>query len=185
MRKFYTRRGDDGTTGLLGGGRVPKDNPRPETVGTIDEANAALGLARATCQATQSSEIILTIQRDLYSAMGEVAATQGNAERFRIINEKRVDWLEAQIEMLSQSIEPPKEFIVPGDTPAGAALDLARTIIRRAERRLVSLWRDEQIENRQLLRYFNRLSSLCFALELLETQIAGQDSPTFAKHNNT
>lgn len=184
MDKFYTRRGDDGTTGILGGGRLPKDHPRPEAVGTIDEANAALGLARSSCKTDQSAEIILAVQRDLYGLMGEVAATPENAERFRVIDAERVEWLEAQIEHLSKSVEPQSEFIVPGDTHAGAALDLARTVVRRAERRLTTLWREDEIENPELLRYLNRLSSLCFVLELFENQAAGQSKPTIAKHNS-
>lgn len=183
MNKFYTSRGDDGTTGILGGGRVPKDHPRPEAVGTIDEANAALGVARAACQSTQSAEMILVIQRDLYGLMGEVAATIENAERFRVIDNKRVEWLETQIEELSKTVDTQSEFIVPGDTAAGAALDLARTIVRRAERRLTGLWRDNEIENPELLRYLNRLSSLCFVLEIFETQASGKKGPTLAKHN--
>jgi cob(I)alamin adenosyltransferase len=183
MNTFYTRRGDDGTTGILGGGRVPKDDPRPEAVGTIDEASAALGMARAACQTSQSAEMILIIQRDLYGLMGEVAATPDNAARFRVIDAARVEWLEEQIEVLSNSVEPQKEFIVPGDTPAGAALDLARTIVRRAERRLTSLWGAQEITNPELLRYLNRLSSLCFVLEIFETQASGKDSPTLAKLN--
>lgn len=183
MDKFYTSRGDDGTTGILGGGRVPKDDPRPEAIGAIDEANAALGVARAVCQTIESAGIILTIQRDLYGLMGEVAATRDNAEKFRVIDAARVKWLEAQIETLSESIAPQREFIVPGDTSTGAALDLARTITRRAERRLVTLWQSNEIENCQLLRYLNRLSSLCFVLELHENQAAGREQPTLARQN--
>jgi len=181
MTKFYTRKGDDGTTGLLGEGRVRKDAPRLEAVGTLDEANAALGLARSICQALESSEILLTVQRDLYSLMAEVAATPENAEKFRSIDHSRVSWLETQIGVLEQSVSPTNEFIVPGDSPSGAALDLARTIVRRAERRLTSLQLSGELENPDLLRYLNRLSSLCFVLELLENQQAGQQNPTLAK----
>ena len=172
MTNFYTRTGDNGTSGLLGEGRVPKDHPRLEAVGTIDEANAALGVARAACQSSFSPEILLTIQRDLYGLMAEVAATPENAARFRCIDAERVTWLEEQTDMIGASVEMPKGFIVPGDTPAGAALDLARTVVRRAERRTVSLWQAGEIENPELLRYLNRLSSLCFVLELLENQTA-------------
>lgn len=183
MSDFYTSRGDDGTTGILGGGRVPKDHPRPEAVGAIDEANAALGIARTACETSKSAELILTIQRDLYGLMGEVAATPKNAEKFRVIDADRVGWLEAQIADLSASVDPQSEFIVPGDTHAGAALDLARTIVRRAERRLATLWHAGEIENDQLLPYLNRLSSVCFVLELYENQAAGKSKPTLAKQN--
>ena len=170
MTNFYTRTGDDGTSGFLGEGRVPKDHPRLEAVGAIDEANAALGVARAACQAHRSPEILITVQRDLYGLMAEVAATPENAARFRIINTERVAWLEEHIEMIGASVEMPTGFIVPGDTPAGAALDLARTVVRRAERRTVSLWQAGEIENPELLRYLNRLSSLCFVMELVENR---------------
>ncbi len=183
MTKFYTRRGDDGSTGILGGGRVPKDHPRPEAVGTIDEANAALGVARAACQTRECAEMILTIQRDLYGLMGEVAATPENAEKFRVIDANRVKWLEVQITNLSTSVDPQSEFIVPGDTLAGASLDLARTIVRRAERRLTTLWHAKEIENVELLRYLNRLSSVCFVLELFENKAAGNSQPTLAKNS--
>jgi len=181
MPKFYTRTGDDGTTGLLGEGRARKDAPRLEAVGALDEANAALGLARASCQAPQSPEILLTAQRDLYGLMAEVAATPENAVKFRTIDASRVAWMEAQIAIIEQNVQPTKEFIVPGDSRSGAALDLARTVVRRAERRLASLHLAGELENPNLLRYLNRLSSLCFVLELLENQHAGRENPTLAK----
>lgn len=181
MTKFYTRTGDDGTTGLLGAGRASKDDPRLEAVGALDEANAALGLARSACRASQSPEIILTAQRDLYGLMAETAALPEHAARFRAIDASRVAWLEAQIETIEALVPPTNEFIVPGDTPAGAALDLARTVVRRAERRLTSLQRAGGLQNPELLRYLNRLSSLCFVLELLENSQAGKTTPTLAK----
>ena len=181
MKRFYTRRGDDGYTGLLGEGRVAKYDPRIEAVGTLDEANAALGFARATAQTAASQAILLVVQRDLYGAMAEVSADPENAAGFRTINMGRVGWLEEQTDALSQTIEMPKEFIVPGDTPAGAALDLARTIVRRAERQVANLFHRGDLENEALLNYLNRLSSLCFALELLEIHSSGKIKPTLAK----
>ena len=181
MSNFYTGTGDDGTTGLLGEGRVPKQHPIPETVGTVDEATAALGLARASCQAQQSAAIVLTVQRDLYHLMAELAATPENASRFRKIDSGRVGWLEKQIDELGKLVEMPREFIVPGDSLAGAALALARTVVRRAERRVAQLIHEGMVENVELLRYLNRLSSLCFVLELLENQVQGAQKPTLAK----
>lgn len=181
MAKFYTRTGDDGTTGLLGEGRARKDAPRLEAVGALDEANAALGVARAACQIPLSPEMILTIQRDLYSLMAEVAATPENAAKFRSIDADRVTWLEDQIATIEAQVEPTNEFIVPGDTPAGAALDLARAIVRRAERRVTGLHLDGELENPELPRYLNRLSSLCFVLELLENQKSEAGKSTLAK----
>ncbi|MBC8506723.1 MAG: cob(I)yrinic acid a,c-diamide adenosyltransferase [Chloroflexi bacterium] len=178
MNKYYTGTGDEGTTGVLGGERLPKHHPRIEAVGNIDEVTAAMGFARANCQSESTAKIILQVQQDLYGLMSEVAALPENAEKFRVIDEARVSWLEEQIENIQKNVEPPKEFIIPGDTPNGAALDLARTIVRRAERRVAELFHAGEVENLQILRYLNRLSSLCFALELLETQAGGKDRPT-------
>ncbi len=173
---FYTKTGDDGYTGLLGAGRVPKYHPRPETCGTIDEATAALGLARAFSKAPQSAEILLQVQRDLYGLMAEVAATPENAERFRSISAERVAWLEAQADALQEVVAMPKIFILPGDSQAGGFLALARTIVRRAERLVTRLLHAGDLQNPELGRYLNRLSSLCFALELLENQAAGKET---------
>jgi cob(I)alamin adenosyltransferase len=181
MSAFYTATGDDGYTGLLKGGRVAKTDPILDAVGTIDEANAALGLGRSISQTDLSKKMILTIQGDLYHLMAEVSASPENADRFRKIDLKRVAWLEAQIDILGAEVQMPTEFIVPGDSLPGAALDLARTAIRRAERRVTGLVHEGVIENHELLRYLNRLSSLCFMLECYENQIAGKDSPTYAR----
>lgn len=181
MSQFYTRKGDDGFTGLLGAGRVPKYHPQTEAVGVVDEATAALGLARAVCRAGGAAVLLLDVQRDLYNLMAEVAATPENAARFRKIDAKRVAWLESQVDAISQGIEMPTEFIVPGDSQAGACLALARTIIRRAERRIVELVHSGDVENSELIRYLNRLSSLCFVLELQENQAAGMEKLTLAK----
>ncbi len=181
MTRFFTGTGDDGFTGILGEGRVPKYHPRPEAVGTIDEATAALGVARATCKADQIASILVTIQRDLYNVMAEISATPEMAIGFRVIGEKHVAWLESQADKLSGIVQIPSDFILPGDSPGGAALDMARTIVRRAERLVAQLVHSGEIENLDLLRYLNRLSSLCFVLELLENQAFGKPNPTLAK----
>jgi cob(I)alamin adenosyltransferase len=181
MTQFYTRTGDDGFTGLLGEGRVPKYHPRMETVGIIDEATSALGLARTACLENQNKEILLTAQRDLYNLMAEIAATPENAVRFRTIDKKRVDWIETQMDTLGENLEMPNEFIIPGDSYAGAALALSRTVVRRAERQVARLLHSGDIENLELLRYLNRLSSLCFVMEQRENHAAGSSAPTLAK----
>lgn len=181
MSSFFTRTGDDGYTGLLKEGRVAKYHPIPDTVGALDEATASLGLARSMCQSEQTRQLILTIQRDLYSLMAEISASPDNAERFRKIDGNRVAWLEEQTDLISQVIDIPKEFIVPGDSMAGAALSLARTIVRRAERQTAYLVHEHVVENNELLHYLNRLSSLCFVLELFENQVVGKVNPTLAK----
>ena len=176
MSKFYTRKGDDGTTGLLGEGRLPKYHPRMEAIGTLDETTATLGLARALSHSPPVNEILLQIQRDLYSLMAEVAATPENAEKFRSIDAARVDWLESQTDAVSETVTMPTEFILPGETRGGGALSLARTVARRAERRIAELLADGELDNLELLRYLNRLSSLCFVLELAENQFDGKEA---------
>jgi cob(I)alamin adenosyltransferase len=172
---FFTRRGDDGTTGLLGKGRVSKHDARIEAVGTIDEASAAIGLARAMVREERTGPLLLQAQRDLYRLMAEVAATPENARQFHFEAE-RVAWLEQQIEALSQFVQMPGEFIIPGDTPGEAALSMARAIVRRAERRLVELFDRKKIHNPALQQYLNRLSSLLFTLELVENRAAGKET---------
>lgn len=176
MTSFYTRTGDDGTTGLLGKGRISKADARLEALGSVDEASATLGLARALSLAEQTASILIEVQRDLYRLMSELAATPENAARFQSIDAARVTWLEAQIDAISAVTDMPQEFILPGETPAGAALSLGRTIVRRAERRVVALKEVGGVSNSELVRYLNRLSSLCFILELFENQTAGKKS---------
>jgi len=172
--------GDDGTTGLLGEGRLPKYAPRLETLGTLDEASAALGLARALSRSARTAALLAEAQRDLYTLMAELATTPGNEAHFRTLDEARLEWLESQAEAIDTQVSVPQEFILPGDSPAGAALALGRTVVRRAERRVAELLDKGETANRLLLQYLNRLSSLCFALELLENQESGK-STTLAK----
>ena len=178
---LYTRSGDDGFTGLLGEGRVAKYMPQPEAYGTVDEASAAMGIARASALGERSRVLILTAQRDLYHMMAELASTQQVAEQFRKIDAARVQWLETETDALTASIEFPREFVVPGDALSAAHLDLARTIVRRAERIVVHLVHDGLVENLELVRYLNRLSSLLFVLSLYEAALAGVTSVTLAK----
>lgn len=178
---FYTSQGDDGFTGMLGEGRVSKSDPRIDALGDVDEAGAALGVARALARSPQTPAILLQVQRDLYGLMAELAATPENAARFRVIDAQRVAWIESQVEALSEQVEIPREFIVPGDTVEGAFVDLARTVVRRSERRVIALYQAGGFENAEILRYLNRLSSLCFLIELAENQSAGQGRITLAK----
>lgn len=176
MSPFYTRTGDDGYTGILGEGRFPKSHPRLEALGDLDEASAALGLARALTTSAAIQEMVAQIQRDLYAVMTEVAATPEQAERFRVLSPQRLEWLEAQAQALEAEVPPPREFILPGDTLGGAAFSLARTVVRRAERRVVALVESGEVRNKSLIAYLNRLSSLCFLLELSENQRAGKQT---------
>jgi cob(I)alamin adenosyltransferase len=179
MSKLYTRSGDDGTSGLLGKKRIPKDHPRFEAVGAVDEANSVFGILRATCDHPNICDTVLSIQRDLYLLMAELSATPENSHQFRAIDEDKVRWLESRIQALTIDIQIPKEFIVPGDTLTGAYLDLARTVVRRAERRINTLFHRGEFGNQFILKYLNRLSSLCFALILWENTLKGKGS--FAK----
>ena len=182
MKSFYTRMGDKGDTGVLGEGRVPKYDLRVEALGTIDEANAVMGWARSVSTVEEIKQIILKVQQDLYKIMAEVAATPIIADQFKYVTEEQVSWLEEQTDQITQTVNVPKQFIVPGDTLSGAALDMSRTVVRRAERRVVELFHQGGIQNPLILSYFNRLSSLCFMLELLEnSSITKSEHPTLAK----
>ena len=185
MPTYYTGKGDDGTTGWLGAGRIPKSGPRPEAYGTVDEASAALGVARSAAGTQIVAEVVIQVQRDLYHLMAEVASSKEQSAQFRAIDGSRVRWLEDQIEAFGRQIELPSEFVLPGDSPAGAAFDLARTVVRRAERLIARLHTEGELENPDLLRYLNRLSSLCFVLELVENRQAGVERPRLAKANDS
>ena len=165
MAKVTTGTGDTGYTGLLGEQRVPKYDPRPDTFGTVDEATCALGLARAMTSDPKVKEIIYQIQQELYMLMGELATTPENYEKMGLsMTIEHVQHLEQVEEHLKREVEIPNKFIIPGDTPVGAALDLARAIIRRAERMAVKLLHDRVIQNGEVVRYLNRLSDLIFIL---------------------
>ena len=165
MAKVTTGTGDTGYTGLLGEQRVPKYDPRPDTFGTVDEATSALGLARAMTSDPKVKEIIYQIQQELYLLMGELATTPENYEKMGLsMTIEHVQHLEQVEEHLKREVEIPNKFIIPGDTPVGAALDLARAIIRRAERMAVKLLHDRVIQNGEVVRYLNRLSDLIFIL---------------------
>jgi cob(I)alamin adenosyltransferase len=184
MSSYFTRDGDDGFTNLLGNERVPKHDIRPSTYGELDEASAALGFARALATSQNTKQVLLRVQRDLYRIMAEVAATAEAADQFHSVNADQVSWLEEQIQSIGEHVTLPKGFIIPGDSTSGAALDLARTIIRRAERKVAQLVHAQQLANTYILAYLNRLSSLCFLLVLWENLQAGIESPTLAKPND-
>jgi cob(I)alamin adenosyltransferase len=182
--RVYTRRGDDGCTGLLGPERVPKDDPRPEACGTVDEAQAALGLARASGCTASTDEILLAVQRDLYVLMAELAAAGDVASPFAGgITIAQIEQLEAWIAATEGRVEMPTEFVIPGDSAPGAALHLARTVVRRAERVAVRLSRSGKLANSQVVPYLNRLSSLLFALAWLEDRTAMAGMPMRSKRD--
>jgi cob(I)alamin adenosyltransferase len=178
---FYTRKGDTGYTDLLGD-RVPKYHSRPETFGSIDEATSFLGIARATATTERTREIILQVQRDLYLMMAELAFAPDMEQHKFEMTQEHIDRLEQETDQLSEEVELPPHFIIPGDTLPGAAIDSARGVIRRAERLAVRLFHEEEIRNENVIAYLNRLSSLLFILARYEDHAAGV-TPTRAKQS--
>ena len=171
MVKIYTRKGDDGTTSLWYGGRVAKTDPRTEAYGSIDEANAALGTARALCKAEDQRDLhatILSLQHDLFVAGAELATAPEAADRLEDgvsrVTDAMVDSLETEIDRYMNQVDLPPQFVIPGGTELSAALDVARTAIRRAERGVVELRRSEELPSEAVLRFLNRASDLAFAL---------------------
>jgi cob(I)alamin adenosyltransferase len=173
MAPFYTAAGDTGETSYLGAGGISKSSLRIEAVGSVDEANAAIGLARALSESEQTRAILFTVQQHLYLLMTELSASPDVADKFDKLDNGQLNWLEAKIDDLEAAVEMPKVFIIPGSSPASGALDLARTIIRRAERRTVALLEEKQILKQLLVAYLNRLSSLLFVLEVYESSNFG------------
>lgn len=174
--------GDDGTTGTLGETRLPKYDLRIETLGSIDEVSSVFGLARTTAQQPETRAILVELQRDLYRAMSEISASSGKAAgQFTGIGTQQVERIEQICEQLSVKTQLPNEFILPGDNLAGATLDLARTATRRAERRLTELSHRGDLRNPEILRFFNRLSTLCYLLELFEIEKSDRPTLTSAK----
>lgn len=168
--KIYTRKGDDGTTGLWYGGRRPKSSERIEAYGTVDEAGSALGVARAACPPPLSevAEDLLRLQRELFVAGAELAAAAEARDRLEpgvsLIDDQMVEWLERAIDGYMDRVDLPPKFVIPGGTQVSAHLDLARAILRRAERRIVALHAAEDLEPTPLLRYVNRAADLVYAM---------------------
>lgn len=170
--KTFNKRGDKGETSLFLGPRVPKSDPHCEAYGVIDEAVAAIGLARSLTQVQKTKDILLSAQKDLFTLAGELAtppeAHAKLAEKYPVITDKDVQRLEDLINDLESVVKMPKEFVIPGATTASAAIHLARTLVRSAERRVVSLEQNGQVPNQEILRYLNRLADLLFTLSLYE-----------------
>jgi len=162
--RIYTRTGDNGTTGLLGGQRVSKDSPRVEAYGTVDELNAHLGLAIAYLQAHPTfSEILQQVQNHLFVIGAELAVPVGKKPIIKPIGEEEVQALERHIDALEDTLPPLRHFILPGGAVASAALHVARTVCRRAERRVVTLFHIEP-GNPHIITYLNRLADLLFVM---------------------
>lgn len=166
--KVYTKRGDDGTTGLLYGGRVDKDDLRTRAYGTTDEAVSALGMARAILVEGEWHDTVLAVQRELFVVGAQLATHTDHWDRLADgvsrTTREMVDQLEERIDALTGRFPLPQEFVVPGQSTAGAAIDLARTIVRRAEREVVAMRRAGLLPDETPLRYLNRLSDYLFVL---------------------
>jgi cob(I)alamin adenosyltransferase len=181
MSEYFSGQGDDGYTALLGADRVPKYDLRPETYGALDEASAALGLSRSFAESDKNVEILIAVQRDLYRIMAEVAALPDAAAKLERFKQDRLEWIEREITVIGDQIEMPSGFVLSGDSRSGAAIDLARTIVRRAERLVARMVHEGLLDNPVILPFINRVSSLCFVLALFENRQSGVDSPTLAK----
>lgn len=166
--------GDDGSTGLLGGGRVPKDHPRIEAAGAVDEASSAIGLARSLSSHARVRAICEEAQRGLYALGAEVGTSPRAKKPFATTTAADVQRLDTIIAELEGIVKMPAGFILPGSVPASGALDLARAMTRRAERRCVTLERAGGLKNPQVRRWLNRLSLLLFVLARYEEQLSGQ-----------
>ena len=162
---FFTRKGDDGTTGLLFGGRVRKDAPAPMAYGAVDEAQAAFGLARAEAEpGGELDTILLAVERDLYVLMAELATAPANRSKLvagqTLVTHEMVTEVERLTDEVSTRFEMPRDFVLPGASRVSAALEVARTVVRRAERDALAV----AAEGSSVLAYLNRLSSLAWAL---------------------
>ena len=165
MARVTTRTGDEGYTDLLGAGRVPKYHRRPTAFGTLDEATSSLGLARAHATSRLLKDRLYSFQKDLYVMMAELATTPENYDKVDFkVRPGDVARLDQIGEEIKSQVEIGKEFVVPGTTVTGACLDVARTIVRRAERLVARLYHDGDVTNVEVLRYLNRLSDVLFLL---------------------
>ena len=171
--KIYTRAGDDGTTGLLYGGRVPKTSAPIEANGDVDEAQAALGVARAAARTEDGSgtpfdEVLIGLERDLYVLMAEVATAPENRSKLApgqsVVTAEMVTALEGHIDRLTTEFPPLRDFTIPGHDPVSAALDVARTVVRRAERRIAALADAGELADATVIHLVNRASDLVYAM---------------------
>ncbi len=173
MPRIYTRTGDDGTTGLIGGSRVSKDSPRIEAYGSVDELNSVLGMARSHDLPEKVEQILARIQDELFTIGANLALAEGvEREDYNVpkLTDAAVQALEKEIDACEAQLEPLRQFILPGGAPAGAILHMARTVGRRAERCCVAMATREKVDP-VLIRYLNRLSDLLFVLARLTNHV--------------
>ncbi len=170
--QYYSGTGDEGTTDLLGDRRVRKDHPITEALGTLDELQAVLGVARAQAADAEVNDLIYALQKELWALMGELATPR---QLLKAITEERVEWITGQTEAFGARITMPRGFTISGGDPLSAQLNLARTIARRAERRVVAMEGAGMLDNPLVLQYLNRMSSLLFVLSLFAGMSASSE----------
>ncbi len=168
MTRLWTGKGDDGTTGLLYGGRVPKTSPRIEALGAVDEAQAAIGVARAEVEpGRELDDLLIAVERELWVLMAEVATEPANRSKLSpgasLVTDEMLQALSDRVDEVGGRFEPPSEFVVPGQDRCSALLDLARTVVRRAERAAAAVGDEDSL----VVPYLNRLSSLLWTLARL------------------
>ncbi len=165
----FSKRGDQGETSLLGGQRVPKYDPRPETYGVLDEASSVMGVARAMTRNQKIKDILLAVQKDLLMMGAELSALPGDVEKLsKRIGETDVQRIEDLIDDLQKDVKLKNEFIYPGETVVSAQIDVARTVIRRAERNAARMKDEGLVKNPEIHKYLNRLADMLFTLARYE-----------------
>lgn len=175
INRVYTRAGDDGTTALAGGTRIPKDSPRIEAYGTVDELNSVIGVAVAAGLDPSMSAQFFVIQQVLFNLGSDLAMTQADKEKWPVpqIEPHHVEQLETWLDAWNEELEPLKSFILPGGDLCAAQLHVARTVCRRAERLAIALGREEPV-GAQVIPYLNRLSDLLFVAARYQSKLVGK-----------
>lgn len=185
MTKIYTRTGDEGNAGRMGGRRESKDTPYMEACGSLDELNALIGLVRSYKMPEKIDKILQTVQDDLFTIGSDIATPEATVRTNQGIRDEDVRALEGAIDSFEENLEPLKQFILPGGSVQGSALHWIRTVTRRVERRCVSLSRVEKLDP-CILRYLNRLSDLCFVMARYANlqQSMPESHPAFGKKSD-
>ena len=168
LSKIYTRTGDDGTTGMADGSRVSKDGSRMHAIGEVDELNSVIGVVINKCEENSVKENLITIQHDLFNLGGQLSMPD-----YSMINLARIGWLESTMDTMNETLDPLKEFILPGGAEAASFCHVARATCRRVERALVSLNEQEEIVS-ELLSYINRLSDWLFVASRFLNKVEGE-----------
>lgn len=176
--KIYTKKGDSGNTSLFGGQRVSKSSKRIDAYGTVDELNSILGMATAHGLSKKGAALIETVQQQLFILGADLATPKSKEVRIERIGQSEVEFLEKAIDEMEETLEPLKNFILPGGAESGATLHFARTVCRRAERITVECRHEEEISEVAIM-YINRLSDFLFVLARFENKEAGTEEKTW------